>query len=154
MSTDNTDVIQTKVNGSIHTNGKGFLGTRQEQVSLSSRLENQTFGSRQRVGPPSDMPPYYEDSHNPFPDFGNDEYGGGMDGSFNRGQMNDYGFGKSMQYNGNRMLSDMNKDMKMDHNKDIEINPFLYKQASKPPIIREGDWLCPDIKVYVYNIVL
>jgi hypothetical protein len=24
------------------------------------------------------------------------------------------------------------------------INPLLYKPASKPPIIREGDWLCPD----------
>ena len=24
------------------------------------------------------------------------------------------------------------------------INPLLYKPASKPPVIREGDWLCPD----------
>lgn len=32
------------------------------------------------------------------------------------------------------------KDMKM-------INPLLYKPASKPPIIREGDWLCPDTMV-------
>lgn len=24
------------------------------------------------------------------------------------------------------------------------VNPLLYKPASKPPVIREGDWLCPD----------
>lgn len=24
------------------------------------------------------------------------------------------------------------------------INPLLYKPASKPPVIKEGDWLCPD----------
>lgn len=24
------------------------------------------------------------------------------------------------------------------------INPLLYKPASKPPTIKEGDWLCPD----------
>jgi hypothetical protein len=24
------------------------------------------------------------------------------------------------------------------------VNPLLYKPASKPPVIKEGDWLCPD----------
>lgn len=27
------------------------------------------------------------------------------------------------------------------------INPLLYKPASKPPVIKEGDWLCPHPKV-------
>lgn len=27
------------------------------------------------------------------------------------------------------------------------VNPLLYKPASKPPVIKEGDWLCPDSTV-------
>lgn len=36
------------------------------------------------------------------------------------------------------------------------INPLLYKPASKPPVIREGDWLCPDptVRVLFLFIVL
>lgn len=29
------------------------------------------------------------------------------------------------------------------------VNPLLYKPASKPPVIREGDWLCPDPTVII-----
>ena len=29
------------------------------------------------------------------------------------------------------------------------INPLLYKPASKPPVIKEGDWLCPDPTVCI-----
>lgn len=29
------------------------------------------------------------------------------------------------------------------------INPLLYKPASKPPVIKEGDWLCPDSTVCI-----
>jgi hypothetical protein len=30
------------------------------------------------------------------------------------------------------------------------VNPLLYKPASKPPVIREGDWLCPDPTVSIF----
>lgn len=33
------------------------------------------------------------------------------------------------------------------------INPLLYKPASKPPVIREGDWLCPDPTVRFFLLI-
>lgn len=37
------------------------------------------------------------------------------------------------------------KFMEQDNLKDLDfVNPLLYKPASKPPVIKEGDWLCPD----------
>lgn len=55
------------------------------------------------------------------------------------------------EYAGNSGLDSPNQEilesanLTGDDNKDLNmINPLLYKPASKPPIIREGDWLCPD----------
>ena len=41
--------------------------------------------------------------------------------------------------------NDDKQNMDSDNLKDLEfVNPLLYKPASKPPVIKEGDWLCPD----------
>lgn len=46
---------------------------------------------------------------------------------------------------GKRFAPNDDKHYNEDLLKDLPlINPLLYKPASKPPVIKEGDWLCPD----------
>lgn len=46
---------------------------------------------------------------------------------------------------GKRMGGLDDKGMDPENLKGLDfVNPLLYKPASKPPVIKEGDWLCPD----------
>jgi hypothetical protein len=46
--------------------------------------------------------------------------------------------------NGKRMGGDDKGGDVDDINNREFVNPLLYKPASKPPVIKEGDWLCPE----------
>ena len=153
MSSENADILPLKTGQPGHPNSKGFLGTRHDQPASQGRLEAQMFGSRLKAGPGSEMQGYYEE--NSFPDFGHEEYGAGLEEMGFAGGPGDFSFGKMGQYHPGRMLMDMQKDGMRDHQKDMDVNnPLLFKPASKPPVIREGDWLCPELNVPYVNAVL
>jgi len=63
----------------------------------------------------------------------------------------DMGFHHPMDsFDPSRLSHDQQKSehgMKLDPKDHDMINPLLYKPASKPPVIREGDWLCPSAAV-------
>lgn len=159
MEHERADLSQTKASSTAHQPQKGLLGTKGDQPQGGVRGAEQGHVSRSRMGGLSEGQGYFEDGG--YGDFEADEYGHGVPGYGNHfgghhPEEVHRGFGHMDPYSGH-FLHEGHRgggNLKEDLNDLALINPLLYKPASKPPVIREGDWLCPDVSVMVHNVVL
>lgn len=153
MEAERSDLGQQKTGALGQTPVKTMLG-RGEQSQGSSRPGEPGVQSRQRVAGSGEIHGYYEEAG--YPDYENDDfihgghnfeshYGGLHPEEVRRGYSHMEGYDDHMDHHLSRegMKHDL-KDLSL-------LNPLLYKPASKPPIIREGDWLCPDPTVEPSN---
>ena len=160
MEADRSDLGQSKAPSNGQAPAKAFMGSRGEQSQGGSRPGESGGGSRPRVVGSNEGHGYFDESS--YPDFETDDFGHGgpnFESHYAGHHPDDLhrGFGHMDPYDGSQLGHEaMKADGSLkDDIKDLSlINPLLYKPASKPPIIREGDWLCPDPTVEHCNVVL
>lgn len=156
MEAERSELGQSKPATLGQPSSKAFLGSRGEQSQGGSRPGEPGAGSRPRAG---EIHGYFDETS--YPEFEIDEFGHGGPGfeSHYAGHHPEdlhRGFVHLEGYEGGPLGHDLKGDGSLkDDIKDLSLlNPLLYKPASKPPIIREGDWLCPDPTVADCNVVL
>lgn len=132
---------------------KGFQGSRNESIQGGSRVADGQFNEQSR-GPIVQEGHYFEEN---FHAFETEDYRPTMqsfDGRF-PGRISTHQpemYGGLEQFDPMRGMYEGNH--RNDHMRDqIQINRHNTKRASKPPIIREGDWLCPGPTVGISNKV-
>lgn len=158
MEHERADMSQIKASSTGHQPPKGLQASKADQPQGGVRAAEQSHLSRSRPGGMPESQGYFDDGG--FGDFEAEEYGHGVPGygghfGGHHAEETHRGYGHMDPYSGHLMHEGQRGGgMKEDFGDLALINPLLYKPASKPPVIREGDWLCPDVSVVVDNVVL